>query len=128
MKKIKKIAASILAVAAMATSMVGMSASANQVVGSCGTFIWSAGSAKTVNNTNKTRIVTASVIVYEDGTGSYVNADYKNKTGGNGAYAKASLSTSDYPTSSYNFTCIGNIYNSDLSIAGVAESWTKYVD
>lgn len=123
--KCKRAIAGVMAVATLVVSGIGVTASANQVVGSYSTFIWTSTSAKTVNNTNTSRIVTSSVTVYKDGTGTYVIAKTANNTGGNSAYCSTSVSSSTYPSSAYNYRLYGSIYNSNNYNSGVAESFTR---
>lgn len=125
MMKTKKIAVGILAAVSMATCIAGMSVSANQVVGNYATFSWTTTTATTYNDTNSSRIVTANVTVYEDGTGRYITSNSKRNTGGNGTSASASVSSSTYPSSRYNFLLTGSIYNSNVDQSGVLESFRK---
>lgn len=127
-KSFKKIAASVMAVATLAVGTAGMSVSAGQVVGSYGTFTWTTTSANTVNNTATSRRVTALVMVFKDSTGDYVTMNSNAKSGGNGTTAYASVSSSTYPSSSYNFKLNGSVGNSSASESGAAESWTKYAN
>lgn len=127
-KTFKKIAAAVMAVATLAVGITGMTASAGQLVGNYGTFTWSTRTAQTVNNTARSRRVTASVTVFKDSTGVYVTMDSDSDNGGNGTDAYASVLSSSYPSSSYNFKLNGSIGNSTNSNAGTAESWTQYAN
>lgn len=131
MKKIKKIAASIMAVAAMATSVTGISASASTLNTDTGTYcFWDWGInasnqvyAYTTNITYGSKRVASGVTVYQDGTGDYITyvGDYKD--GGNGTMSTAKVSRNTYPSNGYNFVCSGCIYNSTNPYSGVLESW-----
>ena len=137
MKKIKKIAAGLMAVAAMATSMASLSASASTLGNDNGVYCsWQWGIdnlsnevyAKTTNITGTIRICASGVTVYQDGTGAYITYAGDQKTGGNGTVSHAKVSRYTYSSNGYNFVCDGCIYNGNHPYSGVAESWPpKYI-
>ena len=115
MKKIKKIAASIMAVAAMATSMVGISASAYQVSQSKATFTWYRGYACMKNNNpTQTRFASASVELFNNVTGERVDWDQHSASLGYNASVSASFSTN---TGNYSWTSSGYICNGNTIYA-----------
>ena len=119
MKKIKKIAASIMAVAAMATSMVGISASA--AVGSKD-FCASYAHVFNTSGSDYNRLVQVSSQVYRKSTGVYQTVLSDSVVGPSGAVA--SVSHDSYPISSFKFYCQGSVYNGDYSGTGAAWSAT----
>ena len=121
----KKIFASIMTVASLAIGVTGLSASAYTDSSSYGAFEWSTTSAKTTNITNTKRRVAANITVYRDGTGEYVTGNGGENVGTYGTYAYASVPS--YSSSSYNFKCIGTVYNGDSPYSGVAYTFVKYL-
>lgn len=115
----KKVAAAVMAVTTLAVGSVGMTASA--AYGSFSSTTWT---AQTTNTTGTSRKVIASVTVYRNSTGAYVTTSGDSKTGGNRTSAYASVSSSTYPKSSYNFSQYGAVYNSTADQSGVAQSWS----
>lgn len=112
MKKIKKIAASIMAVVAMATSVTGINASAYQISQSKATFTWYRGYACMKNNdTTKTRFASAYVEVFDNVTGERVDWDQHSDSLG---YNESVSASSSIRTGNYSWTSGGyiNSYNS----------------
>lgn len=105
----------------------------NTVSNSYGAFEWdgtdsaSYATAKNLcSSSSGSRIVSASITVYDNETGSQVNGYYASNTGGYGTTAKATQNS--YKTTRYNFKMYGSIGNSSNSSSGLATSWTKYVN
>ncbi len=105
----------------------------NTVSNSYGAFEWdgtSSASYATAKNlcssSSGSRIVSASITVYDNETGSQVKGYYASNTGGYGTTAKATQTS--YKTTRYNFKMYGSIGNSSNSSSGLATSWTKYVN
>lgn len=118
MKKFKKLVASLVAVSSMTLCMTGISANAYNESSDVGSFIWSTSSAKIINTTNTTRYMVAHIDVYRDNTGEFITSDTDNNTG---AYnTSAEVKISGYPSSSYNFVCWGQMYNSNVTASSVA--------
>lgn len=130
--KLKKMIASTLVLTSLATAAFtcNLTASANTVSDSYGSFEWDATNATYAKTTNLCssgiRTTSASITVYKDNTGAYVTAYYASKDGGYNTIAKATQSS--YKPSSYNFKMYGAVSNSTNSAAGLATSFTKYVD
>ena len=123
MKKIKKIAASILAVAAMATSMVGISASAATNVYPASIYLLPKNApvkAKLINNTSETRYSTVSFYVYKRSNGHQETAAYNNSVLGHNEYVETPAVSSDYSSSTtYYHEGIGSIFNGNIYQSGV---------
>lgn len=130
MKKIKKITASIMAVAAMATSQFAINASANNVYEpGIGAFTWDNTEATIENLASNTRLVTTYCTVYRDDTGAYENdfgADNRKWNSTLQTYVvngnTATVDYSGYSINTYHFRVSGSVYNTTLPIAGVAWS------
>ena len=125
--KLKKIAIAALAAMTMATGAMGITASANTVSSSCGSFTWTTSSAKTTNITNTSRLVTATFTVYADNTGTWITNKTSRQSGAYGTVATAS--NPGYSSSGYNFACSGSVYNSTNDASGTAwYTGQKYLD
>ncbi len=111
--KMKRKLACVAAMATMAISMSGLSASAYQVSQSNATFSWGYGWATMHNNSTTKRYGQAIVDVYDNVTG--VRVDQK-APGANLAFNDSVTASSSYTDSSYyNFTCRGTIYRSNTT-------------
>ena len=123
MKKIKKITASIMAVAAMATSMVGISASAATNEYPASIYILPIGAptkAKLTNKTHETRYSTVSFYVYKRSNGHQETAAYNNSVLGYYGYVETPAVSSTYSSSTtYYHEGIGSIYNGNIYQSGV---------
>ena len=119
MKKIKKIAASIMAVASVVTSSVGMnclSASAYQLTQHNATFSWGNGWAKMENNISTVRLAQVVVNVYNNTTGAFVEQKTDSDCLGLHEYVYAS---STYSGSGYNWSLSGTIYKGNSAYSPV---------
>lgn len=111
MTKLKKVL--IAAATAISIGSIGMVSYAatprNQITpNSYCTFEWGAGYAKITNNTEQTRLASASVTVYKDVTG--VQVDYKYDDDSIGFNESVYASASGYSSNGYNFECSGSIH------------------
>ena len=130
MKKMKKIAVCIMAVAAMATSQFAINASANNgYEPEIGVFTWDNTSAEIENLASNTRLVTTYCTVYRDDTGDYVNDFGDDNREWNSTLhtyevngRTATVDYSGYSINTYHFRVSGSVYNTTLPIAGVAWS------
>lgn len=124
--KLRKIAASLMAVATLSMGAVGMSASAYNDVFTYCSFEWTTTSAQTTNITNTNRRVAANITVYRDGTGEYVTTNGADNSGRYGALAKATIPS--YSSSNYNFKCTGTVYGGESPYSGIVETVVKYLN
>ena len=121
MKKIKKIAASIMAVAAMATSMVGISASAANE----GDIEVNPGGATLTNKSGSYVWGTATFIVYDRSTGAQVDIGSNGNNMPNNGALTANVSTSYDPV--YNrFKGVGALHVSSSYMSPYLWSDSKW--
>ncbi len=111
MSKLLKGITAAAAAAILSLGVVGVIGTASsypkRITNEWASFEWGPGYANTTNQTPYSRLVCASVVVYKDGTGDYVTADYQNKVVGFNQTVSASV---NYSSNGYNFVCGGSIY------------------
>lgn len=125
MTMIKKIVAAMLATMALATSVVGITASAENLTNSAAqaTFSWGKGYAKMTNNSATQRYCSAYVNVYNNTTGAYITQG--RDEGVRGLDGSAYASVNGYSNGGYNFVCNGAIRSSNVVQSPVDWSLTK---
>lgn len=115
MTKVKKIVAAMLATMTLATSAIGITASAagtRSNYAAEATFSWGNGYSRMINNSANQRYCSAYVNVFNNITGAYITQGRDEGSRGHGGSAYATVN--GYSNGGYNFTCYGAIHSGNV--------------